>query len=91
MFSLDVPSAFGLAVSFWKGLGCMCSVSGLEAFDLTEKLKVVTGACFWGECLGFYYLQKTNDVTCRNAVYFNLAYSMEKNFYKIHNLAFTSS
>lgn len=50
----DVPRAFGLAVSFWEGLVCPRSASGLKAFGPAEKLKVATGASFEGECLGFY-------------------------------------
>lgn len=48
-------------MSPWKGLFCSGSVLVLEAFGPAEKLKVVTGASFWGESLGFYYLNKIND------------------------------
>lgn len=55
------PTCVWAAVSPWKGLFCSGSVFVLEAFSPAEKLKVVTGASFWGESLGFYYLNKIND------------------------------
>lgn len=54
---LGMLHTLGMAVSFWEGPFCPCSVSGLEAFGPAEELKVVTGASFGGGMLRFLLIK----------------------------------